>query len=61
MDTVSAYMALLRPLDNLVPKDKRREYYETYHQWFSRRVCKQNKKDFVDARCRGEVWRDEGR
>ena len=61
MDTDSGYMALSGPLDDLVPEDKRREYYETYDQWFPRRACEEHKKDFVESRCRGEAWSDEGR
>ena len=59
-DMVSTYIVFSGPLDKLMPEAHRREYYETDHLWFPRRVCEEHKMDFVDTRCKGDVRSDEG-
>ena len=59
-NTETGYMTPSGPLDNLVLADKRREYYEIYEQWFPRKECEEHKKGFVETRCKGKIWSDEG-
>ena len=63
MDTDSAYMALSGPLEDLVKSEKRREFYESYGDWFPRPYCDEHRKDFIDTKLAmyesgdGEDWK----
>jgi hypothetical protein len=47
MDTDSAYMALSAPLHLIIRPHLRREYYETFGEWFPRPYCPTHRDAFV--------------
>ena len=57
MDTDSLYMALSAPtLDEVIIKDKRREFYSEYPKWFQRLACKDHVPEFIECKLTNKVW-----
>ena len=62
MDTDSAYMALTNSLEDLVKPEKRRDFYESYGDWFPRPYCDKHEEDFIATKLAkyesgGEDWK----
>ena len=56
MDTDSAYMGLSGPMESLVKKDKKMDFYIEYGDWFPRQFCEDDHLDFVDTKAHDEEW-----
>ena len=57
MDTDSSYFAIAKStLEECIPDELKRNFYNEYDQWFPSLACQAHKADFVEARLAGALW-----
>ena len=54
MDTDSSYKVLSGPLHDVIIPSKRREFFESYGEWFVEPYCPDHRKDFVEEMVNGD-------
>ena len=61
MDTDSLYFVISdSSLENIVKIGKKAEFYNSFHNWFPSPACDEHHTDFVQTKCRGEIWEPRG-
>lgn len=56
MDTDSAYIAFSGNFEDVVRPELRREFFESYEDWFPPPFCPSHKSDFVNAKMERSAW-----
>ena len=57
MDTDSSYFGISEEtLEDAIKPELKREFYETYHQWFPSPACDQHREQFVTAKLNKQPW-----
>ena len=61
MDTDSSYKVLSGPLHDVIIDSKRREFFESYGEWFVEPYCLAHRKDFIKEMVHGNgQWKPAG-